>query len=111
MNRSSFRGSLILEIFRRLEVLVDGTAVLCCDDVDGKTNYGNVFEIGIEGVWQNLTKAHKLIFDQTYSKQKDNLICNTCARARFKWNDDAKQSVINQQTTVANQSNLSVIYP
>ena len=98
------------KIFRRLEVLVDGTAVLCCDDVDGKTNYGNVFEIGIQGVWNNLRSAHKLIFDKTYSKAKENLICNTCARARFKWSDSHKQGVVVQQTNVANQSNLSVTY-
>ncbi len=98
------------KILRRLEVLVDGSAVLCCDDVDGKTNYGNVFDIGIEGVWANLRKAHNLIFDKMYSKDKNNLICNTCARARFKWSENNKQGVINQQTTVANQSNLSLIY-
>jgi len=98
------------KIFRRLEVLVDGSAVLCCDDVDGKTNYGNVFEIGIEGVWANLRNAHKLIFDKQYSKAKENLICNSCARARFKWNDSHKQGVVIQQTNVANQSNLSVTY-
>ena len=92
------------------KVLVDGTAVLCCDDVDGKTNYGNVFEIGIQGVWNNLRSAHKLIFDKTYSKAKENLICNTCARARFKWSDSNKQSVVAQQTNVANQSNLPVTY-
>ena len=34
------------KILRRLEVLVDGSAVLCCDDVDGKTNYGNVYQKG-----------------------------------------------------------------
>ena len=35
-------------ILRQMEIMVSGQVVLCCDDADGKTNYGNVFEIGIE---------------------------------------------------------------
>ena len=71
-------------ILRQMEILVDGQTVLCCDDADGKTNYGNVFEIGIEKAWQNVQREHNIIYDKKYSKYKHNLICNTCSRGKFK---------------------------
>ncbi len=42
------------KIFRKMEILVDGTAVLCCEDATKKTNYGNVFEDGVEKVFSYL---------------------------------------------------------
>ena len=67
--------------------MVSGQAALCCDmsydrnfPVE-KVDYGNVFDIGIEGVWANLTKEHQLIYDQTYSEKKLKLICNNCDRS------------------------------
>ena len=54
-------------ILRQMEILVNGQVVLCCDDADGKTNHGNVFEIGIEKAWQNLQNEHTLIFEQKWS--------------------------------------------
>jgi hypothetical protein len=73
------------KILRTLEVLVDGQAVLCCDDATGKTNFGNVFEIGVKGVWKNLGAYHREIFSNKYTESKKNMICNTCSRAKFKW--------------------------
>ena len=64
------------KILNRLEIMVSGQAALCCDmsydrnfPVE-KVDYGNVFDIGIEGVWANLTKEHQLIYDQKFSEQK-----------------------------------------
>ena len=71
-------------ILRQMEILVNGQVVLCCDDADGKTNHGNVFEIGIEKAWQNLQNEHTLIFEQKWSNDKKHLICNSCTRGRFK---------------------------
>ena len=59
-------------ILRQMEVLVDGQAVLCCDDATKKTDYGNVFQLGIENVWKNLKQAHELIYNKEYSKEKQN---------------------------------------
>ncbi len=42
---------------------------------------GSIFDIGIKGVWVNLTKYHKLIYAQEFSKEKLNLICNDCDRS------------------------------
>lgn len=86
-------------ILRQMEILVDGQVVLCCDDADGKTNYGNVFEIGIEKAWHNLQKEHNIIYDQKYSKSKHNLICNTCSRGKFKghWNHDMEHILNSRQ--------------
>jgi hypothetical protein len=75
------------KILSRLEIMVSGRAALCCDMSYDRnfpieqTNYGNVFDIGIEGVWANLTKEHQLIFDQKFSEKKTKLICNNCDRA------------------------------
>ena len=75
------------KILNRLEIMVSGQAALCCDmsydrnfPVE-KVDYGNVFEIGIEGVWAKLTKEHQLIYDQNYSEKKQRLICNNCDRS------------------------------
>ena len=82
------------KILNRLEVMVSGRAALCCDmsyDVNfpkEKIDYGNVFEIGVEGVWANLTQEHQRIYDQKFSDGKMNLLCNDCNRAgvtNFGW--------------------------
>ena len=81
------------KILRRLEVMVDGTAVLCCDDATKQTNFGNVFDIGVEGVWKKLTEYHNLVYSKTFSERKKNMICNTCSRAKFKWNDKWNEDI------------------
>ena len=75
------------KILRTLEVLVNGQAVLCCDDATGQTDFGNVFDIGVSGVWKNVSHYHQLIYDTTYNDKKKNMMCNTCSRAKFEWND------------------------
>ena len=86
-------------ILRQMEILVDGQTVLCCDDADGKTNYGNVFDIGIEKAWKNLQREHKIIYDKNYSKQKHNLICNTCSRGKFigQWTRSMENKMLDRQ--------------
>jgi len=68
------------KILNRLELLVDGSGVLCCDMTYHQRDYGNVFDIGIEGVWKNLTKEHQLIYDTEWSEKKKELVCNQCSR-------------------------------
>ena len=89
-------------VLRQMEILVDGQAVLCCDDAEGKTNYGNVFELGIEKVWQNLQKEHSIIYDKEYSDSKKNLICNTCSRGKFKghWTQPMESKLLSRQRGV-----------
>lgn len=96
------------KILRKLEVMVDGTAVLCCDDATKKTNYGNVFEEGIEKVWSNLRKEHLLIYSQQWTDAKKGLMCNECSRAKGKWTakDQAEQD--NNQSLVAEMSGLKL---
>lgn len=90
-------------ILRQMEILVDGQAVLCCDDADGKTDYGNVFESGIEKVWQNLQKEHDIIFATKYSEDKKDLICNTCSRGKFvgDWTEPMKNKLHTRQNKTA----------
>ena len=78
------------KILRRLEIMVDGTAVLCCDDATKQTNFGNVFELGMASVWNNLREYHNMLYSDKWQEEKKNMMCNTCSRARFSW--DTKQS-------------------
>ena len=89
-------------ILRQMEVLVGGQTVLCCDDAEGKTNYGNVFEIGIEKAWQNLQKEHDIIYNKEYNESKKNLICNTCSRGKFKgyWTQPMESKMLSRQQGV-----------
>jgi MoaA/NifB/PqqE/SkfB family radical SAM enzyme len=89
--------------------MVDGTAVLCCDDAEKLTNYGNVFEIGIEKVWQNLRKEHNLIYSKQYSKEKQNLICNTCSRASFNWTSKEQGELIQEMEKEATKTHLQLV--
>ena len=84
------------KILRTLEVLVNGQAVLCCDDATGKTNFGNVFDIGIKGVWHNVAEYHKKIFSSKYSDYKKDMMCNTCSRARFEWNNEKTKMIYDE---------------
>ena len=75
------------KLLRRIEVMVDGSVVLCDDDAEGKLKFGNVFDDGIEKIWNGkLLKYHKKIYNKNYSNDKKNLICNSCSRAEYKKN-------------------------
>ena len=70
---------------------------------DGHADYGNVFEIGVEGVWANLTKEHQLIYDQKFSEQKRKVICNNCDRSGINtmgWNHADYGNVFSSGTTI-----------
>jgi len=99
-------------ILRQMEILVSGQVVLCCDDASGKTNYGNVFELGIEQTWKNLQKEHEIIYNTKYSNEKKNLICNTCSRGKFKgqWTEKMEKKLLTRQSkaisTIGTMSNV-----
>lgn len=39
--------------FREMAIRWDGNVALCCDDWPGKYKIGNVFELGLEGIWHH----------------------------------------------------------
>ena len=101
------------ELMRQMEVLVNGSGLLCCDDVDGKKQtFGNVFEIGIEKVWNNLQKEHSIINDRLYRSEKKDLICSNCSRARFNtdpaWNEQYVKFQIKDHRRKSNEAGLKV---
>lgn len=72
------------KLLRRLEIMYDGSVVLCDDDAEGRKRFGNVFEKGIEYVWNNqLLEEHKLIYQKNFSENKNKLICKSCTRANW----------------------------
>lgn len=72
------------KLLRRIEVMVDGSVVLCDDDAEGKLVFGNVFDEGIEKIWNgSLLDYHKKIYDTMSSSHKNTLICNSCTRAQY----------------------------
>jgi len=98
------------KIFRKMEILVDGTAVLCCEDATKKTNYGNVFEDGVEKVWNNLRKEIELIYSRTFTEAKKNLICNDCSRAKGDWTALDQQGQDRQQHTTSQKTGIALQY-
>ena len=55
------------KLLRRIEVMVDGSVVLCDDDAEGKKKFGNVFIEGIEKIWNSsLLEYHKKIYERNY---------------------------------------------
>ena len=70
------------KLLRRIEIMVDGSVVLCDDDAEGKLKFGNVFKEGIENIWNGqLLDYHKKIYAKKYNKDKNSLVCNSCSRA------------------------------
>ena len=71
-------------LFNRIEVMVDGSVVLCCDDAEKNKVFGNVFDEGIDQIWNTtLKREHELIINKQFSENKNNLICGTCSRAKW----------------------------
>ena len=93
-----------------MEILVDGTAVLCCEDATKKTNYGNVFEDGVEKVWDNLRKEIELIYSRTFTEAKKDLICNNCSRAKGDWTASDQAGQDRQQHTTSQQTGIALQY-
>ena len=57
-NQSKYKFILGCNLFqnkllRRMEIMCDGSVVLCDDDAVGRKKFGNVFEEGIEKIWNN----------------------------------------------------------
>lgn len=70
------------KLLRRMEVMVDGSVVLCDDDADGRKKFGNVFTESIEEIWNGkLFNEHQLIYNHNFSVNKNKMICNSCTRA------------------------------
>ena len=96
------------KIFRKMEILVDGTAVLCCEDATKRTNYGNVFKDGVEKVWDNLRQEIVLIYSKKYTEAKQNLICNTCSRAKGNWTNLDQSEQDQQQHSTSEKTGIAL---
>lgn len=81
-----------MNLLQRMEVMVDGSVVLCCDDAEKHKSFGNVFEQGIEKIWTSLLrKEHILLMSNEFSDEKRNLICSNCTRAEWSGNGDSAE--------------------
>jgi hypothetical protein len=69
-------------LLKRMEVMVDGSVVLCCDDAEKHKVFGNVFDEGVHAIWNGALKTeHLAVVSPRYSASKHQLICDTCTRA------------------------------
>ena len=98
------------KIFRKIEIMVDGTAVLCCEDATKRTDYGNAFKDGIEKVWNNLREEIVLIYSKKYTEAKNNLICNTCSRAKGNWTDLDQSAQDQQQHSTSEKTGIALVH-
>ena len=65
---------------RRIEIMVDGSVVLCDDDAEGKLSWQCIQRV--ENIWNGqLLDYHKKIYAKKYNKDKNSLVCNSCSRA------------------------------
>ena len=71
-----------IDMLDRMDVNLMGDVLLCCDDAFGLKKFGNVFDEGIDKIWNtSLKKEHELMFNKKYNKKKESLICTSCSRA------------------------------
>ena len=69
---------------KRLEVMVNGDIVLCCDDAERNKVFGNVFTQSISEIWNGTLKSEReIIFSKSFNTKKNELICSTCSRAEW----------------------------
>ena len=62
-----------------MEVMYDGSVVLCCDDSTGSMVLGNVFKQTIDQIWNGSVKeAHRNLYSETLNAPK---ICVGCDAA------------------------------
>ena len=77
--------------------MLNGSVVLCNDIWEDSKNFGNVFDDGIESIWNGkLLDEHKLIYEKKFNNSKNKLICTTCSRAQFNF----KKNGINQSVNM-----------
>jgi len=65
-------------LFTGLSVLSDGTATMCCQDYRPEFPLGNVFEQGLEAVWNGPTLAWARQIHQAGQKNRI-AVCNKCS--------------------------------
>lgn len=93
-------------LLERMEVMVDGSVVLCCDDAEKHKVFGNVFKHGIEAIWNNsLRTEHLAILSQKFSKKKCSLICSSCTRAV--WSDNSVTREDMQHSSIITSAELT----
>ncbi|WP_279388663.1 radical SAM/SPASM domain-containing protein [Pseudodesulfovibrio tunisiensis] len=65
-----------VEPWAQLSILVDGEAVPCCFDYDGKYPLGNILEEGVMGVWNG--KAMQALRQEFLQREITNPLCRKC---------------------------------
>lgn len=87
-------------LLERMEVMVDGSVVLCCDDAEKHKVFGNVFRESIASIWNGaLRQEHLQILAQEFSEEKCSLICSSCTRAVWSDRSVTHDSMIHRSVT------------
>ena len=90
-----------------MNVMCDGSVVLCDDDSNGRKKFGNVFEDNMAKIWNgHLLKEHKLIYNRNFDEEKNQLICKSCSRANWK---NRKSGLVNSVKQIGFRSSIKNI--
>ncbi len=95
------------KLLRRMNVMCDGSVVLCDDDSSGRKKFGNVFEDNVTKIWNGpLLKEHKLMYNRNFDEEKNQLICKSCSRANWK---SRKSGLVNSVKQIGFKSSIKNI--
>ena len=93
-----------IHLLQRMEIMVDGSVVLCCDDAEKHKAFGNVFKHGIEAIWNGpLRQEHLTILNSKFSESKCGLICSSCTRAVWSDKSVTREDMPHRSLTAATQ--------
>ena len=71
------------DVFCKCAILVDGTVVPCCNDIEGRMPLGNILKKSFNEIWNGIS-YNRLRIQHLKNTIPENIICHNCG-FRFSW--------------------------